>query len=156
MGLRFLRILDPDLAFRDARDNTIWGDDQIHPTEADYDLLAVQQLVERVQPPAVRKRRREEGDGNSRNAGPQGRGPPVDQDRARTYGGSSRGGRGEDGGDGDNGDGREYGGCAGDGRGGSRPLARGGFREPNRGNNRRMGRRGCGGGRGDGGYWPYN
>jgi hypothetical protein len=75
-GLRFLRILDSDLAFRDARDNTIWGDDQIHPTEAGYDLLAAQQLVERVQPPpAVRKRRREERDGDSRNAGPQGSRP---------------------------------------------------------------------------------
>jgi hypothetical protein len=76
----------------------------------------------------------------------------VVQDRARTYGGSSRGGRGEiGGGDGDYGNGREYGGSSGDGRGGSKPLARGGFREPYKGNNRRMGRRGRGGG-----YRPYN
>jgi hypothetical protein len=100
----------------------------------------------------VRKRRRDEENGDSRTAGPMGRGPSGVPERARFYGGSSRGEDG--GGDVDYGDGREYGG--GDGRGGRKPLARGGFREPYRGNNRRMGRRGSGGGRGDGGHRPYN
>jgi hypothetical protein len=66
------------------------------------------------------------------------------QDRERSYGGS-RSGNALDGGDGDGGG--EFSGFSGGDSGGNRLPTRGGFR--------RMGRRGRGSGRGDGGYQPY-
>jgi hypothetical protein len=107
-------------------------------------MVEVVSLSDRVQPPAVKKRRREDAEGD-----------PQDARQADVLSRTRRGGRGRRWDGGDSGECREdtyYSGSGtGDsGSGNGDAQARGEFREPFKGNNRRMRQRGRGGGGGRG------
>jgi hypothetical protein len=77
--LRFLRPLDPEVAFKGTSDALLWGDDQVHPTEAGYDLLAAQviRLTEMTTPVVVKKRKRDEAESGADSRGDRSRAGPT-------------------------------------------------------------------------------